>query len=101
VIAPSNVAAANIAIKVQAADRRGSLVGCFYDHGLLSKRENALMRYVPGRDEWRHFDSSPWRGHDRFIPKMSVAEAVLMMRGQLSTTNQKLLSLREHNAELA
>jgi hypothetical protein len=98
VIAPSNVAAANIANKVKAADRHGKLLLRPWSS---CEEENALIRYVPGGDECKHVDSSPWRGHDRFIPEMSVPEAVLMMCGQLPTTNQKLLSLREHNAELA
>jgi hypothetical protein len=98
VIAPSNVAAANIANKVKAADKHGRLLLRPWSS---CEEENALMRYVPGGDEWRNVDSSPWRGHDRFIPEMSVAEAVLMMCGQLPTTNQKLLSLRQHNIKLA
>jgi len=98
VVALSNVAAANIANKVKAVDKHGRLLLRPWSS---CEEENAFMRYVPGRNEWRHVDSSPWRGHDRFILEMSVAEAVLMMCGQLPTTNQKLLSLREQNVELA
>jgi hypothetical protein len=61
------------------------------------------MRYVHGleAEEWKTVLSSPWKGHNRFIPEPSVTEAVLQMCGVLETTNEKLISLREYNVELA
>ena len=100
VIAPSNVAAIAIADKVKTLDQHNRLLLRPWS---ACEEEAAIMRYVHGSkaEEWKHIVSSPWRGHDRFIPELSVAEAVLKMCGVLKTTNGKLISLREHNSELA
>lgn len=96
-IAPSNVAAIAIADKVKAVEKHNRLLLRPWSS---CEEKNALLGYVPGGNEWKDVEDSLWRGHTRFLPEMSVAEAVLMMCRQLETTNEKLLSLREHNVIL-
>jgi AAA domain len=100
VIAPSNIAAINIANKSKSADQHDRLL---VRPSSSCEEENAVIRYdVSDPEAWKAFnDGNEWVGHERWLPDMSVAELVLMMCGRLPTTSAKLLNLAPEHTELA